>query len=70
MTRPNRLPRIVFPMPCLYLDYVSLSRFAIVKLGSGHNTCATLIMIVINGLIIMHDKIILFNWNMENHPEK
>jgi hypothetical protein len=57
-------------MPCLYLDYVSLSRFAIVKLGSGHNTCATLIMIVINGLIIMHDKIILFNWNMENHPEK
>jgi hypothetical protein len=50
---------IVFPLPCLYLNYLSLGRFAIAILGYEimlHVKYWSCFIIV--GLFIMHDKFI------------
>jgi hypothetical protein len=48
LTGPNRLPRFVFHIPCLYLDYLLLGRFDIAILGYGDNvTCETLVMLLL-----------------------
>jgi hypothetical protein len=49
--------------------YLLLSRIVIALLGFRINDTYELqSCIFIVGFVVMHDKIILFNWNMENHP--
>jgi hypothetical protein len=48
-----------------------LGRIAIALLGFGINdTCELWPCFIIVGFITMHNKIIVFNWNMERQPEK
>jgi hypothetical protein len=49
-----------------------LGRLAIAQYGFGINIISELWLcsIIIVGLIIVHDKIIVCKWNMENHLEK
>jgi hypothetical protein len=55
---------------CLVLHgYLLLGRIVIALLGFGINDTYELqSCIFIVGFVVMHNKIILFNWNMENHP--
>jgi hypothetical protein len=67
---PNRLPSFVYPTPCIQMNYwvVSLLLYLVEGLILYLNHDHAFIIIV--GLIIVHDKMTLFNWNMENHRGK
>jgi hypothetical protein len=67
---PNRLPSLVYPTPCIRMNYwiflllLYLITGLILYLNYDHD------ILLLLAFIIIHAKTILFNWNMENQPKK
>jgi hypothetical protein len=69
--RPNRLPSFVYPTPCKQMNYWVLLLLLYLFFGLillMNHAHVPLLFITID-FIMIHDKIILFNWNMKRPSE-
>jgi L-asparagine transporter-like permease len=68
---PKRLPSFDYPTPCKQMNYwvALLLLYLVLGLMLLMNHTHVPLLFISVGFIMIHDKIILFNWNMERPHE-